>query len=255
MIKKYLYLWMICFSLLTVVALTGCGTSTADEETVQQTQAAQLTSEAYTVMETAKADIEAQMLMTAEAAATDTPFPTIEIPTIAPLPPTQSLVQVSPAVSLPPPDAVQTPPQGAASPPTASAADPTEDSDQPSDAPPGGGDKADLGGETIPDGTFKSPGQTFTKTWTIQNTGTTTWLSDYQVVFDSGARMSGEATNVPYSVTPGMAVDISIVLVAPESEGKHRGYWILQNSNGERFGVGETSTPFWLEIEVSNWLE
>src|SRR5664280_1592399 len=43
----------------------------------------------------------------------------------------------------------------------------------------GAGDGASFVSATIPTNTVMAPGQTFTNTWTMQNTGTTTWSPGY----------------------------------------------------------------------------
>src|SRR5215211_3827515 len=40
---------------------------------------------------------------------------------------------------------------------------------------------ASLVGETFPDGTIVQPGTTFTKVWQVQNSGTCTWDSSWQL--------------------------------------------------------------------------
>ncbi|RLC66117.1 MAG: hypothetical protein DRH97_07000 [Chloroflexi bacterium] len=51
---------------------------------------------------------------------------------------------------------------------------------------------------TIPDGTDLAPGDNFTKTWRLKNTGTCTWTSGYSLVFDHGDSMGGPAlSNLP----------------------------------------------------------
>src|SRR5919106_6768427 len=50
---------------------------------------------------------------------------------------------------------------------------------------------ASLVGETYPDGTIVQPGETFTKVWHIQNSGTCTWDSSWQLIFHSGDLMDG----------------------------------------------------------------
>ena len=45
--------------------------------------------------------------------------------------------------------------------------------------------------ETIPDNTHFAPGDTFTKTWTIINSGTCEWSANYYMVFVSGDQMGG----------------------------------------------------------------
>jgi hypothetical protein len=89
---------------------------------------------------------------------------------------------------------------------------------------------------TIPDGSVFQPGATFTKTWGIQNTGTCTWSSSYNIIFSNGDDMSGEATSIDQSVAPGSTAEISVELIAPESDGTYTGYWILENGSGTAFG-------------------
>ena len=94
---------------------------------------------------------------------------------------------------------------------------------------------------TIPDNTDVAPGQVFVKTWRIQNTGVTTWTTDYDLVFISGERM-GTTTEVacPSSVAPGQQVDISVTLTAPTTLGTYTGYWKMRNATGGLFEYGVT---------------
>jgi hypothetical protein len=89
---------------------------------------------------------------------------------------------------------------------------------------------------TISDGTVMAPGETFTKTWTMQNTGTCTWSSNYTIIFSSGDSMSGESTTIDKSVSPNGTASISVDLTAPETDGTYTGYWILSNSSDVAFG-------------------
>jgi hypothetical protein len=89
---------------------------------------------------------------------------------------------------------------------------------------------------TIPDGKVISPGAAFTKTWKLQNGGTTTWTTSYSLAFVSGVQM-GSTTSVPLSqsVPPGAQIDISVDLVAPIDSGSYQGYWKMQNASGSSF--------------------
>ncbi|GAP23110.1 NBR1-Ig-like domain-containing protein [Leptolinea tardivitalis] len=93
-----------------------------------------------------------------------------------------------------------------------------------------------IGDVTIPDGTIVSPGETFTKTWRVQNTGSCNWNTSYMLVFNSGETMGGKTTAVPYVVSSGNQMDISVSLTAPTDLGTYVGYWKLQNSSGTIFG-------------------
>jgi hypothetical protein len=92
---------------------------------------------------------------------------------------------------------------------------------------------------TIPDNTVVTPGQTFTKTWSLKNVGTCNWSTAYKVAFLSGTAMGGVSTAIP-AVTTGHADNISVNLVAPLTKGTYTGTWILQNAAGQSFGASFT---------------
>ena len=69
---------------------------------------------------------------------------------------------------------------------------------------------------TIPDGTEVAPGQTFTKSWELLNTGTCTWSEKHAIFFAGGDNMEGPATTIHHSVAPGESVDVSVELTAPD---------------------------------------
>ncbi len=110
--------------------------------------------------------------------------------------------------------------------------------------------------ETIADGTDFNPGESFTKTWTLKNTGTCTWDADYDVVFVSGNAMDAPASQqlTSSTVEPNETIKISLELEAPLSAGTHRGEFKLRNANGVLFGIGTKDGPFWVEIDVEGTL-
>ena len=103
---------------------------------------------------------------------------------------------------------------------------------------------------TIADGSYIAPGNTFIKTWRIRNNGTTTWTTNYKLVFVSGTQMAAvSAVNLPYTVAPGQTVDISVQMTAPTEAGSYKSEWMLVNESGTRFGVGSNcQTPVWAQI-------
>jgi hypothetical protein len=105
---------------------------------------------------------------------------------------------------------------------------------------------------SVPDGTTFKPDQDFTKTWRLKNIGTCTWTRDYDLVFVSGDRMTGDkVTALKGSVKPGETVDISIELTAPQDPGKYTGYWALRDASGAVFGIGpDADEAFWVVIRV-----
>ena len=95
-----------------------------------------------------------------------------------------------------------------------------------------------------------TPGQDFTKTWRLKNTGSCTWTKAYSLAFVSGDSMGAPAsTSLPGEVPPGATVDLSINLKAPTRPAKYTGYWKLRNEAGVLFGV-QADEPFYVVIEV-----
>jgi len=100
---------------------------------------------------------------------------------------------------------------------------------------------------TIPDGTILAPGETFVKTWTLENTGFCMWKDSYKLKFFDGASMSGLDTEIGKVVASGRQAKVSIELTAPNLEGTYTGYWIMANKYDYPFG-----TPFFVQIVVKN---
>ncbi len=127
---------------------------------------------------------------------------------------------------------------------------------QPAATQPPAGNVADrmqfVADVTVPDGTSFDPGQSFTKTWRLQNAGTTTWTTSYSLVFFGGEQMGGpNAVPVPSEVAPGGTVDISVNLTAPAENGNYIGYWIMRNAAGANFGLGPNADQaIYVEINV-----
>jgi hypothetical protein len=79
----------------------------------------------------------------------------------------------------------------------------------------------------IADGTDLEPGSDFTKTWQLQNTGTCTWDSTYAISY-AGSELLG--TSSPAYLNDdafalGESVDISVVMLAPDTAGSYFSYW------------------------------
>ena len=90
------------------------------------------------------------------------------------------------------------------------------------------------------------PGQKFTKTWRLKNTGSCTWTSGYSLVFFSGEAMGASAASrlTTGTVAPGEEFDISVELEAPVTPGTYRANFKLRNTDGIIFGLGDKSGPF-----------
>ena len=106
---------------------------------------------------------------------------------------------------------------------------------------------------TVPDGSEYNPGVSFVKTWRLKNIGSCAWTTDYDLVFQTGHAMNGPvAVALPKRVNPGETVDISVTLVAPDSEGDYTGNWMLRNASNAVFGLGANANkPFWVKIKVT----
>ena len=115
---------------------------------------------------------------------------------------------------------------------------------------------ANLIQEDPPDGKIIKPGESFLKTWSLQNTGTCTWDKTYKLVYWDGELLGGSvAYPLPVVVAPGETKDITILLQAPASEGTYRGFWRLKSPWGYDYGVGPTGQSFYVDILVSSDLK
>ena len=113
-----------------------------------------------------------------------------------------------------------------------------------------GVDSSTFVGETVPDGTTLSPGQSFTKTWTIRNNGTSTWNSNYRLEWVSGAGLSNHAdVAVNGTVAPGVNYTFSIPMTVPQAGGTYREDWKFTNGAGTTIPVSNSNT-IWVTIKV-----
>lgn len=80
------------------------------------------------------------------------------------------------------------------------------------------------------------PGDTFTKTWRVKNTGSCDWPRGFQLMYVSGDKMGGSTKTIDQKVVTGGTVDISINLTAPNLTGIITGNWQLTTDIGKSFG-------------------
>jgi hypothetical protein len=86
---------------------------------------------------------------------------------------------------------------------------------------------------SVPDGTVFGPGESFSKTWRIKNSGTCTWTATYKLTFRDGDQMGGpQSVPLSKSVSPSDEVDISINLTSPNEAASYKGFWQLRNMDG-----------------------
>ena len=95
-----------------------------------------------------------------------------------------------------------------------------------------------------------SPGAAFQKSWRVQNIGTCTWDSSYQLTPVGGnvppARMGGRAVPLSGAVAPGETTDITVDLVAPLGPGVYQGFWSMRAPTGLLFGE-----RIWVGVDVA----
>jgi len=89
------------------------------------------------------------------------------------------------------------------------------------------------------------PGQSFTKTWRIRNTGQTRWGDGYVLAFIDGEQF-GAPGAIPVGSTKGlMQTDVSVKLTAPAKAGRYKSQWQMRSPDGKFFGP-----MFEAEVEV-----
>jgi len=101
----------------------------------------------------------------------------------------------------------------------------------------------------IPDNTAVSPGQDFTKTWLIKNTGNCTWGEGYKLIFSYGEKMAGEAQPFTAAIAPGEEVEVSVNFTAPDLAGTYFSFWTIQNAKGIPF-LGNDNKALYVQIVV-----
>jgi hypothetical protein len=89
---------------------------------------------------------------------------------------------------------------------------------------------------TIPDDMEIQPGQHFTKTWRVRNTGTRAWGPGFTIQLVGGIAMTGQTSRPLPAAAPGQEVNISIDMVALQRPGVHYGDWRLKDDQGQPFG-------------------
>ena len=105
---------------------------------------------------------------------------------------------------------------------------------------------------TIPDGSVFTPGTAFLKIWRLKNVGTCTWTTSYDLVYVGGDQLGAQrAVSLAKSVRPGETIDVGVRMFAPQDQGVYKGYWMLNNTKGKLFGIGDhANASFWVSIKV-----
>lgn len=89
---------------------------------------------------------------------------------------------------------------------------------------------------SIPDNTQMDPGETFTKTWQVLNSGSCAWEAGFKFQNTGGNAMGASPLVLPSSVASGVTFDLAVPMTAPNAAGTVRGNWRMSTASGEFFG-------------------
>jgi Ig-like domain from next to BRCA1 gene len=89
---------------------------------------------------------------------------------------------------------------------------------------------------SIPDNTQMDPGETFTKTWQVLNSGSCAWDAGFKFQNTGGNAMGASAVTLPSAVASGATFDVSVPMTAPSAAGTARGNWRMSTATGQFFG-------------------
>jgi hypothetical protein len=107
--------------------------------------------------------------------------------------------------------------------------------------------KAQWISQTVADGTTFKPGETFTMTWRLKNTGTSTWTAGYLLRYYSGDTFGApKEVSTGREVLPGDEIEINIQMKAPLNPGSYSSVWVMANENRANF-----KEPVYLNIKVA----
>ena len=106
---------------------------------------------------------------------------------------------------------------------------------------------------TYPDNTIIAAGETITKTWEIQNTGTCSWGPGYELEFATGEFTEVSSLADPFPVVePSETVELSVVATAPATADIHKGAWVIQRPEGDNILLDEgVAFDLWVIVIVS----
>jgi hypothetical protein len=88
-----------------------------------------------------------------------------------------------------------------------------------------------------PSGSVLKPGENFTKTWKVQNSGSCEWKSYYRLTFLSGDEFDAPSISIGKIIPVGKNPEISINLDAPRRTGTFTAYWRMSDGEGHMFGA------------------
>ncbi len=99
--------------------------------------------------------------------------------------------------------------------------------------------------QSIADDSIFEPGEVFTITWTLKNTGTSTWTAGYLLRYYSGSTFGApKEISMGRVIPPGGQIDISVPMKAPGIPGSYRTDWVMSNETRANF-----KEPVYLKIK------
>jgi hypothetical protein len=90
---------------------------------------------------------------------------------------------------------------------------------------------------TVPDNTRFEKSESFVKTWRVRNNGSCAWPEDTQLNFVSGDILGAAKTVDVGALEAGATTEVSVDMVAADSDGNYKGVWRLSTGDGEAFGT------------------
>lgn len=88
-----------------------------------------------------------------------------------------------------------------------------------------------------PSGTTVKVGETITKTWKVQNTGSCEWNYNYALVIIQDENFYSTFGKLGKVVAPGSWAEVSVVLEVPKHDGTFTASWRLGDAGGNPFGA------------------
>lgn len=106
---------------------------------------------------------------------------------------------------------------------------------------------------TVEDNTTFQPGQKFTKTWLVKNSGNCTWSDLYSFVFARGDQMNAPDSIALQTTLPGNTIEISVDMKAPSEEDvtRARADFEIRNADGAAIAI-DSGTTLWVAVRVAN---
>lgn len=87
---------------------------------------------------------------------------------------------------------------------------------------------AEWASQSVTDGTVFTPGESFSVTWELKNTGTTTWTPGYMLRYFAGEPFGApKEVLINQTVLPGQTATITVPMIAPGLPGDYRSDWVM----------------------------